>query len=236
MTFEPAKPSTWDYIIVGIQGMVDTGKSRFAMTFPGPIAYIALDEEHNLKGVVDPFLEEGKEINISSIFCEPYDVTKELEAKKNGIDAWTNFVKDYREALGTPTIVIDTFTKLYEWARLAAFGKVDKVPPNKYGPLYTEMDQLFSMARRAKSNLVVISHMKEVWENKGGIGEPTGVYAQDGYRKVPERCQFVIEMSRSKEGFVGEFVKFKPRRNIIGTKLINPEYSSLMNLIKGESK
>lgn len=221
--FAPARRSP-RRLIANIQSADKScGKTRLALTSPGPIGYIAV-EAGGGEGVIDHFIEKGLEetdrIQVANISMDAVEYpdraeftdTKEGEALFNeavtkavqgaAVTAMDKFYDAYYASLGNMrTTIVDTGTDLYELMRLAEFGRLEKIPQLAYGQLNQQVASLFDDAYNSKGNVIWIHHMKEVWENKYNekgklVSTPTGTYKMDGSKVVKDKVQAVIELWR----------------------------------------
>ena len=61
------------------------------------------------------------------------------------------------------TVVWDTATEAYELARLAHFGQLSQIPPQKYTEVNNEWRELLRFAYDSPMNTVFIHKMRPVW-------------------------------------------------------------------------
>jgi hypothetical protein len=135
-------------LMIGTDGISDSGKSEFALSCPGPGLFICLDR--NLDGMLDNpnppswrhtnFLYKVVETPVPSVATQ--SVNKDVQ--QDYITYWRNFHEDYKSALADAqalTVVVDGDSDSWELQRLAAFGKLTQIPPM----LYTDVNA----ARRA---------------------------------------------------------------------------------------
>ena len=120
-------------LISQIAGEEKTGKSHLSLTGPGPVIYHSIDV--GTEGVVEKFQQQGKQIFVKEIRYQRGEPKSVYE------DMWQTFKKDFDLGLsmGQGTVVLDTWTEVYELARLAKFGKLEQVQAHHYGPVYAEL-------------------------------------------------------------------------------------------------
>ena len=113
-------------LISKVAGPEKTGKSHLALTSPPPIIYFSIDI--GTEGVVEKFQKQGTQVFV-------YDIQMKKGGKPEDYkDAWNKLdvCLDLAVQVGQGTIVFDTWTEMYEMARLAHFGgSMDKVNPGE---------------------------------------------------------------------------------------------------------
>lgn len=121
-------------VIAKIGGPEKTGKTHIALTAPEPIIFISIDI--GTEGVVEKFQNAGRQIYI-------YDLKVERGmSPANYNTVWTKIdqIMDVALKVGKGTIVFDTWTEMYELARLKHFaGRMDKVNPGEYPVVYADL-------------------------------------------------------------------------------------------------
>lgn len=146
-------PKAPERAIVDMAAEEKSGKSHFALTGPEPIIYHSIDV--GTEGVVEKFQEAGKSILVKEILYqqgEPQSVYQ---------DMWNTFKSDWALGLtaGEGTVVCDTWTEIYELARLAKFGKLEQVQAHHYGPVYAELKKLIRDVYDTRMSCVLLSKM-----------------------------------------------------------------------------
>jgi len=131
--FQNSLPKAPQRAITKIAGLDKSGKSHLSLTAEGPIVYHSIDI--GTEGVVEKFQNQGKQVLVKEI------TYKKGEPKSVYLDMWNTFKADF--ALGLTLnkgmVVVDTWTEVYELARLAHFGKLEQVQAHHYGPVYAEL-------------------------------------------------------------------------------------------------
>jgi len=160
-------------LVYCLDGLPKTGKTRFALTMPGPI--VIHDFNAGLDGVIDPFIEAGKEIypftyeiplsrDLSKDFA-----TNLMESSKK---SWETFAENFLASLKHGnSIVIDLGSEAWELVRLARFGKLDKVMAIQYGAVNVEFRQLTQRALRSGKNVAFLHKLKPEYKNDQKTGE-----------------------------------------------------------------
>jgi hypothetical protein len=221
--FEPIKRSP-KRLIANIQSIKKSvGKTRLTLTAKKPIGYISV-EIGGEEGVVDGFIKSGQEssdeILITRVRMEDpiypdrstFPNTKEGERKYEdevGVAVQTvagpamdQFYAAYYASLKyMATTVIDTGTDLYSLARLANFGRLEKIPQLAYVQVKRQFAKLLDDAYSGSGSVLWIHHMKDrgemVADEKGRQKwQATGLYDMDGCNVVTDKVQAVIELWR----------------------------------------
>lgn len=151
-------------VIMSVSGLEKQGKTHFALTAPGPIAYVSTDIGH--EGVVHKFRD--KDIQILDV--ERVEDDDDTAAEKE----WDKFRKGYVGAMrdkAIRSIVVDTATEIWEVLRLARFGRLTQVMPYQYGPVNKEYRKLIRMAYDCDKNLILLHKMKAQYINDKRTGE-----------------------------------------------------------------
>ena len=170
-------------MVCTVSGFEKSGKSHFALTAPAPIAYFNLDA--GLEGVVEPFVAAGKEVYIKNFRISREDTQEEWQSQ------WTDFMftLDAAYRAGAGTVVVDTLTEAYELSRLAHFGKLEQVMPNRYAPVNRQFRAVLRSAYDAKeTHTIYLQQMDIGFESK--VPEPKG------WRQTPYLVQSNLETSK----------------------------------------
>jgi hypothetical protein len=119
-------------LMIGCDGGPDSGKTEFALSGPGPLAWLALDR--GIDGVLDnpnPPATRCKDIGLNIV-----NVPKATQLSQPGyIEYWKEFYGKLKGATDNPdvrTILLDGDSDSWELQRLAEFGRLSKVPSNLY--------------------------------------------------------------------------------------------------------
>lgn len=170
-------------LMVGTDGLSETGKTEFGMSAPGPGIVLCIDRGYeacldNQEPPVarrDDFAFKVIQIPLASQSNSP----------KFYADYWQEFYKEYLKALANPdarTIVLDGDSDSWELQRLAAFGKLTQIPPL----MYTECNaaRRVMIARAYDSGKIIIATNKvkgEYVDEVDKLGNP--VLGNDGKPK-----------------------------------------------------
>jgi len=158
-------------VILVVDGRGKSGKTHFGLTAPGPIAYIDMDQ--GSEGVMHKFLPD-KEIY--------YTTFRGLEEEDADVwkANWEELKECYYAALRSDTvksIVFDTGSELWEMARLARLGRLEKVPPERYGPLNREFKIMMGYAYNYDKNVILLHQLKPEYIDRNR----TGNYIRSGW-------------------------------------------------------
>lgn len=211
-------------LIASIQSIKKSeGKTRLSFTAPKPIGYISV-EIGGEEGVADGFIPTGQDtfdgIRIARVrMAEPeyvdptkfdfsrkesvklYDEAVALSVQNAAQPAMYAFEKAYYASLANMrTTVVDTGTDLYALARLADFGRLEKIPQLAYTQVKRQFAKYLDDAFASPGSCIWIHHMKdkgEMVENNGKKQwQPTGQYEMSGCEVVNEKVQVVIQVWR----------------------------------------
>lgn len=195
--FTTNRPVSKKRLVVSLSGQDKCGKSHFALTAPGDIAYANWDT--GLEGVIDKFER------LKRIYSKDYGVVIPPEVGNDppktaaiAHKVWEEFKSDMRAAWKAPNIrtsVVDTEGETYEVIRLARFGKLTQVMPHHYGPVKLEYSNFYNEIFDTDKNLIFLSKLKEEYENQPGqgagapVGKKTGRWERVGMKDIPYMVQ-----------------------------------------------
>lgn len=175
--FVQTLPKTRKRLIIATDGREKTGKTRFALTAPGPIVFINFD--YGLEG---PLLDEfGSKIAAIRSFGSHLEQGK-MPTQKQAEDIWLEVANAFVVALRSKarTVVVDTFSDAWDWARLAHFGKFTQVQPHHYGDINDMTRRLLMECHKHDSNVILIHKNKEEYKNNS----PTGAMKRAGMKDM----------------------------------------------------
>lgn len=158
--FQDHLPAAPQRLIAKIAGAEKTGKTHLSLTAPEPVVYHSIDV--GTEGVVEKFQQSGKNILVKEILYkrgEPQSVYQEM---------WQTFKDDFILGLqvGQGTVVCDTWTEVYELARLAKFGKLEQVQAHHYGPVYAELRSLIREVYNTHMSAILLTKMAPDYNTK----------------------------------------------------------------------
>ena len=236
-------------LILGIEGLPDTGKTEFSLTAPPGIGVLAVDRgyEHVITKAVPP-THRQKDISLK-IFPVPqpgenpgdgskavYGSYKEMANIYKNI--WDEYAKWYKTAIACPdfrTVVIDGDSDTWDLQQLASFGKVVQVPPLQRTDVNAARRIMIARAFDSGKNIIYTYRIKPEYENKVRInargvatevGERTGEYKRVGFGEqdyvVQVQLRSLYESSRAgqEENKYGvRIMKCKPSPELVGFEL-----------------
>lgn len=174
-------------------GLPKTGKTRFICTLPAPL--VIHNFNFGLKGVIDPFIAEGKEI-----YQEDYEIqlsklpgaafTELGDAAKR---AWDRFARSFTESLRQMrSVAVDMGGEAWDVLRLARLGKLTQVLPVQYTAVNAEFRQLIQEAVRSKANVVFLHKLKPEYKND----VKTNNFERAGFGDIGFDMELVLRTSR----------------------------------------
>lgn len=214
-----------------VYGPTSTGRTTYALTAPGPIALLHASEK--VEGIVQRAAQD-REVKILD-FGTSLSGTQQQQAQQAD-RAWKMVMEALDDAwTWARTIVIDTSTELWEFLRMARFGKLTQVMPHNYGPVYAEWRATLKKAFRDQqgTNLILVGQEKELYKND----KPQGKMIPAGQKSDPYDVDVSIRTSRGKKGeFKGEIIKGWYEASVEGMELEDDLYNfpSVMQLITGQ--
>lgn len=176
-------------LVASISGLDKSGKTNFALTAPGPIAYANYDT--GLEGVIHKF-ESNKQVyrNDYRVVVPPGAGVQQVAEVGN--EVWERYKKDMRAAWKSDVIrstVVDPESETWELIRIARFGKLTQVMPHHYGPVNAEYRNFINEVYDTDKNLILLGRLKEEWENQvvngKEVGKKTGKLERVGMKDIP---------------------------------------------------
>lgn len=149
-------------MLISSQGLEKSGKTEFALSAPGPIAIINMDD--GLEGVVEKWVKK-KRLWIAHFPIPP------MGDKNTYLAIWRRTEDAFMKALANKdvrTIMIDTGSDWWELCRLAEFGALSPAVDIKraYGPLNQKFRSFIKAAYQTDKNLIMTHKMKELYTVK----------------------------------------------------------------------
>lgn len=195
-------------LVVCTEALEKKGKTHFGLTMPGPIALFDMDR--GLEGVVDKFVDE------KDIFVVDYRgmIQKFSDTKLLYETRWKKFNVDYENVLKEPlskvrSVLLDTGTELWEYARLGVLGKLTQVPPLFYPEVNQQFRKIVDLALDHDKNVLITHKMKKEYTKRGDDdkGSWTGKYERAGFGEMGNLAQVILRHGRhrSAEDGVGDF-------------------------------
>ena len=195
--FAPAGQEAPRRLVLSIVGEEKTGKTHLALTGRPPVVLFNLDV--GMEGVVEKFTQAGKQVYHYDIPVERVrsdDVAGQQDVWKQ---QWYDFVQRFQGVydLAPGTVIVDTWTEVYELARLAHFGKTEQVMPQHYAAVNAE---LRSLVRHAYNS----TETTTAFISKMGTNFNSGQPEVKGFRDTAYLVQLTLQNShQNADGGVG---------------------------------
>ena len=211
--FTQAKKGMRHRLVICTEALEKKGKTHFGLTMPGPIC--VFDMDRGLEGVIDKFVDQ-KDIQVVD-YRGMVTQAKGQKATKNLFEPrWEKFNEDYLRALEAPldvvrSILLDTGTELWEYARLGVLGKLTQVPPLFYPEVNQQFRKIVDLALDHDKNVIITHKMKKEWKKSSSGDEAksywTGKYERSGFDEMGNAVQVMLRHGRRKEedGTPGDF-------------------------------
>jgi hypothetical protein len=183
--FRRFNPTINKRLIVALEGQPKTGKTRFCLTFPGPIAVLNTDR---------PL--EGHEAfaGAKDIYVNDYNLSKEFELPEYK-QLWSRYESDYYAVCDDPgirTIVLDTFTEARNLALLGLYGRTTQIQPFMYAPANSLVRSMIKYAGSTDKNIIYSHQVKQEYVDD----KPTGKYVRSGIDSTAYFAQINCNMYR----------------------------------------
>jgi hypothetical protein len=192
-----------------IYGDTGTGRTKLALTAPGPIALAHTAEK--IDGVVQLAQQEKKAAKLNpTIKVVNFGVvasgTNQQIADTVG-PVWSRMTQLWYDAVDNwaTTAICDTDTEAWELCRLAFFGELNPKGriDNLYGPVNARWRAIFKRNKKAqpvRCNIIAISQTKDEYKDvmKGGqkVSEKTGRTIRVGQREIPIAADIIVRTSK----------------------------------------
>lgn len=171
--FEAAALTLPKRVIMGVYGPESSGKTRLAMTAPGPIAYLLTDfgGEQTARQ-----FQSQKQIWIKRVVMHKSQAVggSEKDVQAYFKDVWADFRAAHLACLdsGAKTIVWDSASEVWQLLRLATFGKLSKVMPHQYDAANAEyLGLLNEVKHNSSANFILLHKVKDEYKNDARTGK-----------------------------------------------------------------
>lgn len=216
--FNKYQPKLTRKACLSVEGREKRGKTHFALTAPGPIIYINLDEglDRVQPEIKFPTLDL-RVVNVPSFSRDGHPDKVAEEALK----VWENLKQIHMSALDAArTVVYDSFTEVWELARLARFGKLQSVQWFHFGPVNREFHDFIREYNRHDANLILIH---KVMAEKDENGSKNGNYERKGFTHIGFDVDDFIRVDRDDNGaFFAEVVESGHNPAVRGKRFTEP--------------
>lgn len=187
--------------MIEVYGDTGTGRTRLALTMPGPIGLAHTAEK--IEGVIQQFSKDKviRVINFGGTFAgSPQQIAdKAGPIWSRMIGAWNSAIDDWAR-----TVIMDTDSEAWEILRLARFGEL--TPKGRldhmYGPVNAEWRSVFKRARmQDRCSVIAIGQTKNEYRDvvRGGktFSEATGRTIIAGQKEIRYMADVVIRTART---------------------------------------
>lgn len=152
-------------LLIGTEGMSDSGKTRWALTAPGVIEMVAVDR--NFQGVFDG---PGVEGTNSNVYINTIQIPLVATAKIPDYQKYYSMVRDaFYSALDNPdssVVVMDGDSDFWELHILAHFGKLTQIyPATRYTAPYAEKRAQITRARDSGKIVICSNKVRDEYED-----------------------------------------------------------------------
>lgn len=194
-----------------IYGDTGSGRTRLALTAPGPIALAHTAEK--IQGTLQQYLRSArKQVRVLNFGVtaagDPQSISDQV------LPVWERMTASWMSAgAWASTQVMDTDSEAWELIRLAYFGELNPKgrTDSLYGPVNARWKRLFNISRQPEEdggrNIVVISQTKDEYiDKKNSQGqrssERTGRTIRAGQKGMPFWADVIV---RTEHDLGGEF-------------------------------
>ena len=238
-------------IVVAVAGEDKSTKTSTGLTFPKPLAVLETDI-NTVNRAIHRF--QGQDIKVFP-FATPVGWNKVTERDVKAV--WIALLEKYKELLEdktTATIQIDTSTKLWwichtsylqelnEKAKLQGKPPRERLQEIEYGEPNNRMASIIYAARAYNKNLVLIHHMRGVYQSymiEGQIKsmEVPGQRVMDGFKYTESLIDLEIrvsveEIANMGKKPIGEISLSGLALEMVGQKIIEPTYDKIIQQVK----
>jgi len=202
--FEDSESLIWrPRLTICSMGREKTGKTRFTLSAPGPIAIFNFDRP------LEPEVLQIAQTMGKKVYHKNYIAGLNSGTQEDWRRLWNQFKSDWEKLCGVcRTVVQDTGTGAWELCRLANFGRVDKIMPHKYGPVNNEFEQVIKLPFKTSGLNSILTHRyKKEYKGTGAVKKPagsdddkevwTGKYERQGFGGAAYEMQICLEHFRS---------------------------------------
>jgi hypothetical protein len=153
-------------LLLGMDGARDSGKSEFALSAPGPLAWLCLDR--GMDGVLDnPNPPKTRGTNFAIKVVQVPLATQMSQPQY--VEYWRAFYNEYKAILDNPdvrTLFLDGDSDSWELQRLAEFGRLSKVPPNLYDNVNAARRAMYARAHDSGKIIIASNRIRKVYVDK----------------------------------------------------------------------
>ncbi|HXC04409.1 MAG TPA: hypothetical protein VNZ86_06630 [Bacteroidia bacterium] len=240
-------------LLIGIEGLPDSGKTEFALSAPPGIGLLAVDRgyEHMVSKNVPPLTRQR------DIFIKIFNMPLPGQADQPAyVQMWKEFYDSYQGAVANATfrtVVIDGDSDTWDLQLLAWFGKTTQIMPITRTDVNMARRRMIGRGFDSGKNIIFTYKVGAEYEKvikldlngkPFSIDEKTGDYKRKGFGEQDFLVQVQLRaifnpahQNRNKHGMTDCFgiriLKCKPDPELIGMELWGPEatFSGLVQAI-----
>ncbi len=234
--FQQPEFTTNRRLILSVEGPQKVGKTTLSLSAAEEGLLAMLNYDNGLEGVINQF--KDKPIMVMNL-DHPASMAKENAlAEEDYKKAWNRAEDAYYTAVNdkrVKTIAIDTGSEMWEGIRLAGLGRLEKVPPLKYGEVNAKMRKIIRDAyERPDMNLILLHSMRDEYAGN----ERTGKQIFAGFQGVPGLVQMVVRLWKNGKDYGGTIMDCRQKRALEGLELPAEilNFSQLLKLVHGDAR
>lgn len=216
--FEAAIRATPKTLFMTLGGKEKSGKTDWTIrNVPDPIGFVDVDKR--AAQILNKF-REAKDIwpIRISVPKEQGPATAEfLKFEK----AWYAFLHNKDAAGGT--LVVDTFTEIWELGRIAEFGPTAAAKAHHYRGLNARFNEMLDAIRESDKNAILIYKLVEAWD----ADKPTGEFRFAGFKNALFKSDInaTIDFDDEEKQFELKIERCGLKYSLNGAELAGPECS-----------
>lgn len=223
-------------MIVSVEATEGCGKTAFGLgaARTGRPVYLQRFDRAS-EGALALARKEGLDVRLKDY---DFDLVKdELEpnrVKSIAQEVFAEYQNDYRQVISDGGVVLaDTFTEVWELARLAEFGKTTQVQPHMYPRLNAKFRHMLNLVVMSPCSAIFIHKLKDVWENKettnGLKSYKTGDVERSGFSDIGYAAHIMVRLYRTgmkgdpngedlepSRDFMMRIIKCNPKADLVG--------------------
>lgn len=182
-------------LMIGTEGITNSGKTEFALSCPGPGLVLCLDR--GFDGCLDnPNPPPTRRDDFAFRVVQVPLATQSTQA--GYLEYWKVFYQHFLSCIRNPdarTVVIDGDSESYELQRLAELGGLKQIPPLKYDEVNVARRAMYARAWDSGKIIIATNKVKANW---------TTAYNADGTVKLSKSGEEIREWdgkSYRRQGF-----------------------------------
>lgn len=236
-----------DIFSLSLYGARKTGKTTFALTAPKPL--VVFDLESGVEEIEWRYVDNKEQVMVVPL-AEPLLGVPKRSRPETAKTIYQDFLKQYNKYLEdktTQTIVLDTWTAIWELCRNAYLQELGEESGNKrsqllqieYGEPNRRMKNILVQGRLHKKLVIVTQHARQKYIiNPKGESVPGDELEPDGFKYTGDLADVVLYFTKDKRGDppktmpVAIIEDCRLTMAAEGVELPMPNYATLFNLLK----